>query len=184
MSSLSDQECLGLLRRYPRAHAEAQRAFAALFERYQRRLQCHLRAEFPWLNEDDLMEACQETWLHAWRGQTDSIPAEKFRAWLYRIGSNLVIDLLRRQGRHKEIPLPGSDPSSAQPDHTHQLAFAEQLHHCLEKLPEKHREVVRRLMDIQGYDLIAEQMGILKPRLYQLKLEAGRMLAACLEGES
>jgi RNA polymerase sigma factor (sigma-70 family) len=181
MSSLSDHDCLALLQMHPRAHAEAQRAFAVLFERYQRRLQCHLRAEYQWLREADLAEACQETWLRAWRALNDSIPAEKFRAWLYRIGSNLVIDMLRGKDRHKEVALPDSELSSAQAAHTHQLAFAEQLQSCLERLPQTHRELTSRLMDLQSYDEIAEQIRIPKTRLYQLKLEAGRMLTNCME---
>ena len=49
------------------------------------------------------------------------------------------------------------------------------------ELPETHRQLSRRLMDLQSYDEIAEQIRVPKTRLYQIKLEAGRLLTSCME---
>src|SRR5262249_17572736 len=74
-------------------------AFAALAERYRRELHVHryrMLAAF-----DDAEEAGQETLLPAWRGGFDG--SGLFRAWLYRIASNVCLDMLRRSSHRAAV---------------------------------------------------------------------------------
>ena len=69
-------------------------AFAALAERHRRELHVHcyrMLASF-----DEAEDAVQETFLRAWRGRAASRAASQFRAWLYRIATNVCLDTLRR----------------------------------------------------------------------------------------
>ena len=72
-------------------------AFAALSERHRRALHVHcyrMLASF-----DDAEDAVQETLLRAWRGRDGFDGSSLFRAWLYRIATNVCLDLLRRSAR-------------------------------------------------------------------------------------
>jgi len=83
-------------------------AFAALAERHRRELHVHcyrMLASF-----DEAEDAVQETFLKAWRGLPGFDGGSQFRAWLYRIATNVCLDMLRRTARrttggsHPEVP--------------------------------------------------------------------------------
>ncbi len=72
-------------------------AFADLAERHRRELHVHcyrMLASF-----DDADDAVQETMLRAWRGWASFEGATLARAWLYRIATNVCLDMLRARER-------------------------------------------------------------------------------------
>jgi len=72
-------------------------AFATLTERHRRELHVHcyrMLASF-----DEAEDAVQETFLKAWRGRSGFDGGAQFRAWLYRIATNVCLDMLRRNSR-------------------------------------------------------------------------------------
>jgi RNA polymerase sigma-70 factor (TIGR02960 family) len=84
------------------AIAGDERAFAALTQRYRRELHVHcyrMLASF-----DEAEDAVQETFLNAWRGRSRFDGGAQFRAWLYRIATNVCLDMLRRSSRRPAGP--------------------------------------------------------------------------------
>ena len=80
--------------------AEDESGFAALTERHRRELHVHcyrMLASF-----DEAEDAVQETFLRAWRSR-ERFEGEHFRAWLYRIATNVCVDMTRRRSR--QIPV-------------------------------------------------------------------------------
>jgi RNA polymerase sigma-70 factor (TIGR02960 family) len=72
-------------------------AFATLTERHRRELHVHcyrMLASF-----DEAEDAVQETFLRAWRGRDTFDGSAQFRAWLYRIATNVCLDALRQRSR-------------------------------------------------------------------------------------
>jgi len=72
-------------------------AFAELAERYRRELHVHcyrMLASF-----DEAEDAVQEAFLRAWRGRDTFDGSSLFRAWLYRIATNVCLDMRRRSSR-------------------------------------------------------------------------------------
>ena len=79
------------------ANAGDEPAFAALAERHRHELHVHcyrMLASF-----DEAEDAVQETFLKAWRGRSGFDGGSQFRAWLYRIATNVCLDMLRRSSR-------------------------------------------------------------------------------------
>jgi RNA polymerase sigma-70 factor (TIGR02960 family) len=79
------------------AIGDQESAFATLTERYRRELHVHcyrMLASF-----DAAEDAVQETFLHAWRGREGFDGGTMFRAWLYRIATNVCLDMRRRSSR-------------------------------------------------------------------------------------
>src|SRR5438309_10266420 len=80
-------------------------AFASLTERYRREL--HVRCYRMLASFDEAEDAVQETFLRAWRGRQSFDGGERgqvsssflFRAWLYRIATNVCLDMARRRSR-------------------------------------------------------------------------------------
>jgi RNA polymerase sigma-70 factor (ECF subfamily) len=72
-------------------------AFADLSERHRRELHVHcyrMLASF-----DEAEDAVQETFLRAWRSRDSFDGGSLFRAWLYRIATNVCLDVIRRRSR-------------------------------------------------------------------------------------
>ena len=104
-------------------------AFAALAEQHRRELHVHcyrMLASF-----DEAEDAVQETFLKAWRGRSGFDGGSQFRAWLYRIATNVCLDMLRHSSRRTsansfaEVPwlqpypdlmLEAAAPSDEQPE--------------------------------------------------------------------
>jgi RNA polymerase sigma-70 factor (ECF subfamily) len=106
---------------------------------------------------DDAEDAVQETLLRAWRGREGFDGSTMFRAWLYRIATNVCLDLIRRRNRRvttmqsiREVPwiqpypdalLDEVAPSAEEPDavaierETIELAFLA----ALQVLPPRQR---------------------------------------------
>src|SRR6476619_8086100 len=104
-------------------------AFEGLIEPHRRELHVHcyrMLASF-----DEAEDAVQETFLKAWRGRSGFDGGSQFRAWLYRIATNVCLDMLRHSSRRTsadsfaEVPwlqpypdllLEAAAPSDEQPE--------------------------------------------------------------------
>jgi RNA polymerase sigma-70 factor (TIGR02960 family) len=145
--------------------AEDESGFAALTERHRRELHVHcyrMLASF-----DEAEDAVQETFLRAWRSR-ERFEGEHFRAWLYRIATNVCVDMTRRRSRQvpvlrsfAEVPwlqpypdrlLDEIAPSDEQPDavvverETIELAFLA----ALQVLPPRQRAALI-IRDVLGW---------------------------------
>jgi RNA polymerase sigma-70 factor (ECF subfamily) len=130
-------------------------AFAAIVERYQRRV--------FWLAHDILLDAeeardvAQETFLrlHASLDRYDT--RRDFVNWLYRIARNLSIDLLRRRRRRALLvedveasaPLPRDDGPAGAERAASTAETAGRVHEILATLPVEYR-VALTLRDLHG----------------------------------
>ncbi len=82
------------------ARAGDETAFARLVEPHRRALHVHcyrMVASF-----EDAEDLVQETFLRAWRSRHTFDRGDWFRAWLYRIATNVCLDSLRRNARRAQ----------------------------------------------------------------------------------
>jgi RNA polymerase sigma-70 factor (ECF subfamily) len=107
------------------AQSGDQKAFEALVGAYQRELLVHCyRMLGSFHDAEDLV---QETLLRAWEKRATLTSPGSYRAWLYRIATNLCLDRLRSTPRRSLPPEthPASNPNSPLPKPTREPIWLE-----------------------------------------------------------
>ena len=166
------------------------RAFEALFERYGGMIRHHLVR----IVRDDAaaQDLVQEVFLRVWTRAEQWDERGPFKAWLYRIATNLALNHLRSLRRRSEQPLETTDnwgegeeestlpawmidASALDPDAALELAEQQRLYQRLvERLPEEKREVFHLVHEMEmslrdAADALGIPEGTVKSRLYYAK---------------
>ena len=175
-------------------------AFRKLVERHQHR--AFAIALSLVRDETDARELVQDAFLRVFKGLNSFQGGSSFFTWLYRIITNLSIDLIRKPGRQlvdidesrfesdesqeAEFPLlsrvDGSDPA----DVVRRREIAGRLQAALEALPPYHRGVIV-MREIEGlsYEEMAQAMGVSKgtimSRLFHARQKLQKALSDCYE---
>lgn len=138
-------------------------------------------------NPADAAELVNESMLEVWKAAATFRGASRVKTWLLGIVNHRAIDLLRRKRRHAasvELDEEIADESAcALPD---VLANAQHAHHvrdCVERLPERHRQVVYLTFFEQlGYPEIAQVLDVPSGTVKTRMMHAKTKLMHCLEG--
>jgi RNA polymerase sigma-70 factor, ECF subfamily len=180
------------------AQAGDMAAFRRVVERHQGRAFALALALVR--DENDARELVQDAFVRVYKSLASFQGNSTFFTWLYRIITNLSIDLLRKPGRqtvdldesHRlaedsvEADLPfvsrldGADPE----DVVRRAEIAARLQTALDALPSYHRAViVLREIDGLSYEEMAHAMGVSKgtimSRLFHARQKLQRALADC-----
>lgn len=176
-----------------RARAGEASAFEVLMRRHERR--AYAIALGLVKDENDAREVVQEAFLRVHRGLPQFQGTATFFTWLYRIVTNLSIDLMRRPQRHETDSLDQLQLDQfADPDGKGQLDAdplevlwrKEVVHHvaqCVASLPPYHRGViVMREIDGLSYEEMASAMGVSKGTIMSRLFHARQKLQRSLAG--
>lgn len=181
-----------------RAQAGDKEAFRNLVERHQRR--AFAIAMSLVRDENDARELVQDAFLRVYKGLANFQGGSSFFTWLYRIITNLSIDLIRKPS-HKNVDLDesrleleedqeaqfpflsrieGADPVDA----VRRREIGARLQIALDALPSYHRGViVMREVEGLSYEEMAQVMGVSKgtimSRLFHARQKLQRALADC-----
>ena len=111
----------------------SQQEFGVLVERHRRELQAHGYRLLGSVQEaEDLV---QETFLRAWRRRDTFEGRASFRAWLYKIATNLGLDTLKQRARRARRTLPVARQAASTPDQPIPPGFLEPI--WLEPFPDE-----------------------------------------------
>jgi RNA polymerase sigma-70 factor (ECF subfamily) len=182
-----------------RAQQGDKAAFRRLVERHQRR--AFAIAMGLVRDENDARELVQDAFLRVYKGLGSFQGGSSFFTWLYRIVTNLAIDLMRKPGRRDaelvdgqsidestDFPLisriDGSDPM----DVMRRQEIAARIQSALDALPPYHRGVIlMREVEGMSYEEMAQAMGVSKgtimSRLFHARQKLQRALADCYAEE-
>jgi RNA polymerase sigma-70 factor (ECF subfamily) len=182
-----------------RAQAGEATAFRLLVERHQRRVFAIALGLVR--DEQDAREIAQEAFLRVHKGLSQFHGGSSFFTWLYRIVTNLSIDLMRKPSRreaelHFALEIDDSESSSLVPqavdadpfDVVRRGQLSERIQVALEALPPYHRGVIL-MREVEGlsYEEMAEAMqvskGTIMSRLFHARKKLQRALSDCHEEE-
>lgn len=172
------------------------RAYELLVNRYRQRVYAHAFGMLR--NEQDATDIAQEAFVRAWNGMGKFKNDSSFYTWIYRITTNLCIDLVRRRTRQpttsfEETIEPQTDASVAESPSTNPSPVEEaqrgelraQIDAALLELSPEHRAVIR-LREFEGLDYaeIAKVMkcsiGTVMSRLHYARKHLQKLLKDAL----
>ena len=145
-------------------------AFEQLVLRYQ--TQVYNLALRMVSNDADAQDLAQEAFVRAWRALGSFQFSSQFSTWLYRLTSNICIDFLRAQKKHKAVSLTVLqddetqqwDMEDSNPLPEEQMIDREEqeaLARAIEALDPEYRQVlILRIVNDCSYQQIAEVLGI------------------------
>ncbi|MBE7004365.1 MAG: sigma-70 family RNA polymerase sigma factor [Ruminococcaceae bacterium] len=142
-------------------------------------------------DEDDALEAAQDTFLAVWRGIGSYRADAAFSTWLYRLATNACLDLLRRAKKHagdvslddEEAPLDPVDPAPLPEEEVERAETRRMVREALGALPDDYRQILLlRETEQLSYNEIAEatglELGTVKSRINRARLALRNYLAA------
>ena len=172
MPTPSDQELA-------RASVDGDRkAFGELVDRYQKKIfNLSLRVTG---SVDDAMDVTQAAFLKAYQSIKRFDPERPFFSWIYRIGLNEAIDVVRRRrSTSLDVDLPSEANNPERETESHETTRAVQA--ALGKLKPDHRVmIVLRHFEGLSYEQMGEVVGIpdktVKSRLFSARRELRALL--------
>ena len=145
-------------------------------------------------NEPDAQDIRQETFVRAWQSIDRFRGQSAFYTWLYRIATNLAIDMMRKKSRGLTVPLDtpeGARPIEAQmadgpkgrlpSDEAQRSDLRQAIDRAMAALSPEHRAVVL-LKDFEGMEykdiakVVGCSMGTVMSRLFYARRHLQRLL--------
>jgi RNA polymerase sigma-70 factor (ECF subfamily) len=167
-------------------------AFEELVNRYREKV--YALAYGMARNESDAQDIRQETFVHAWHSINRFRGQSAFYTWLYRITTNLVIDMARKRSRSQTVPLEtpeGAKPIEAQmadapkgrlpSDEAQRSDLRVAIDRAMAELSPEHRAVVL-LKDFEGMEykdiakVVGCSIGTVMSRLFYARRHLQRLL--------
>jgi RNA polymerase sigma-70 factor (ECF subfamily) len=156
--------------------------FLAVYEEHARPLLAWLSTRVP---RSDLEDVHQEIWTKVWAKKRESFKGGNFRAWLFTVARNHLVD------RHEKKPATPlmQDPDEAHVDARQATPWAiaidrerhEVLIRCLAVLGDVRRQVVQMRLAGGDYDTISAKLGISAAQAHSHFFAAKRQLRELLE---
>lgn len=178
-----------------------QRAFKLLVERYQKKV--YAVAVGMLKDREEAMDVSQEAFVKVYKYLDHFKGDSSFYTWLYRITSNICIDVLRKRGgsgrefvelddavlmdtAEANIGALGSRLGTNPQKSALRRELAEKIQYALEQVPEKHRAILL-LRELEGmsYEDLARTLeipkGTVMSRLFHARAKVQKILSEYLE---
>lgn len=159
--------------------SEAERAYEQLYSDHARMLLAFLSSR---VKRSELDDVHQEIWSRVWQHLPTHFDGNNFRAWLFRIARNFIIQSSRRRRPDlaedlRMVTAKDEPPESRLAEHERM----EILSRCLSRLQEQLADLVRSRLGGEPYDEICSRLGLPPARAHKLFHTAKTQLTSCVE---
>lgn len=157
--------------------------FYCLMRRYEEKLANYVR-RFTYLNNDDIADVVQESFIKAYQHLNDCDCDLKFSSWLYRIVHNQAINFLKKNKQFVKIDIEESDDEFMEwltsdtniEKETIKLHFDDFIQTILQKLKSEYKEVlVLKFFEDKDYseisDILQKPMGTVATLISRAKIQ-------------
>jgi RNA polymerase sigma-70 factor (ECF subfamily) len=161
---------------------EAEAAYERLYAHHARMLLAFLSSR---VRRSELEDVHQEIWSRVWQHLPTQFDGNNFRAWLFRIARNYIIQAGRRKRPELTDELHAVMGPESSPDI--QLVECERmeiLKRCLSRLDEALADLVRSRLSGESYEDICTRLSLAPARAHKLFHTAKAQLTACVERAS
>ena len=154
----------------------------ALYRKYARRSLAFLAS--LGVNDADAEDVHQAAWMKAIKALRAKPFEGNFRAWLFQIMRNAVID---RSRKRTPSSLEGSEDDSAlaieTPPDTQLIEseYQQRLKRCLDRLPDDQRTLIGRRLAGDDYGTIADSLQVTVTRAHRVFHTAKEAMTGCLK---
>jgi RNA polymerase sigma-70 factor (ECF subfamily) len=152
------------------------RRFEDLYREHAGLVLSFLRRRVPAAVADDLS---QQVWLKVWTQASTRFDGQNFRAWVFQIARNILVDSVRKQSRWQAGEL--ADVATADADDDAEDPRTEALKDCLTRISRDFFDVVRARMLGEPYEAICERLSIPIGTAHSRFNKAKLQLQACVE---
>jgi RNA polymerase sigma-70 factor (ECF subfamily) len=160
----------------------ARGAVDELYRRYGRRVLAFLAARLPRSDVDDVH---QEVWLRVWRSLPEGFRGGSFPAWVFTIARHLIVDRVRgsRPGFVESTDEMADRSENGPLDILVEDERKRLLARCLERLAKQNAraaDLVRGRLAGDGYETLANQLGLTVERTHRLFFDVKEQLKRCV----
>jgi len=156
-------------------------SYNQLFVRYYNRLCAYVFGMVQ--NESASEDVVQELFIRLWTQREKLDICESTSGYLYRSSRNAALNFLRSENNRKKSiqNIPTSDWQTGE-DLMEQVEFSVALHHCIEQLPERSKEVfIKCRFEGLKQKEISDQLGISVKTIKNQIWKSMQYLKSCLE---
>jgi RNA polymerase sigma-70 factor (ECF subfamily) len=162
--------------------------YLQIVQRYELMLRSYLAGQL--YNSAEVDDLAQEAFIAAFRDLSRFRRGEDFGAWLRGIARNRLLTHFRSHQRRAnaterfrmEVSRLAEEEIEAA-THAESGEKIEELLHCISKLPDKLRRVVRAGLEGAQPSILAEELQTSVPAIYQLHYRANQMLRNCMKSD-
>ncbi|WP_422929400.1 RNA polymerase sigma factor [Singulisphaera sp. PoT] len=162
------------------AMSRARFAYDQLYHRHSSRLLAFLASR---VEKHDLDDVHQEVWLRAWKALPTRFDGKDFRAWIFEIARNLILDRHRRKKPERLVddePIADRKSVSSE-EYLLERERREILSRCVDRLPPEVASVFRARLSGLDYDEICRAGSMTPNKAQKLQHQAKKLIKSCVE---
>ena len=136
-------------------------------------------------NANDAADVVNDVMLEVWKNAYRFEGRSKVKTWILGIANYKVIDIFRKRGKFdfSEVDVELEDETIQHAEvNIEQLQNKKNIEHCMDKLPDRHRQVVHlAFFEDMSYPEIAKILGCPTGTIKTRMLHARQKLKTCLQ---